>query len=351
MSNKNTNDTLNPNNKFIIDEFIKLSKYIQYQIDNANDTKEKNTNQFRLKNIKNAIKIIKKYPNKITKGNDVEESQGIGIGIIKRIDEIIKNGYLSELSSIPQFSPHETLIEDLIKIIGIGRITAIDLISTYHIVSVNDLIDKYRNNKIKLNKQVALGIKYYDTYKQQIPRREVTTILNFLKKEIIKVNNEIILNVCGSYRREKSISNDIDVLITHPNIKQKKDIINMKNNYLQSFVALLKEDNFIKDDLIEDITTKYMGFCKYKNKPIRRIDILFVPYISYPAALLHFTGSGEFNQKIRSISKKNGYKLNEYGLFKITNGKTKLYNKFIPVQTEKEIFDILNIEYLEPKER
>ena len=41
----------------------------------------------------------------------------------------------------------------------------------------------------------------------------------------------------------------------------------------------------------------------------------------------------------------------KYGLFKITNGKIKLYNKFIPVSSEKEIFDILDIEFLEPKER
>jgi DNA polymerase/3'-5' exonuclease PolX len=349
MSDKNNISNLE--NKPIIDEFIKLSKYIQYQIDNTNITKEKNSNQFRLKTILNAIKIMKKYPNKISTSNDLEELPGIGIGIIKRIDEIIKNGYLEELTSIPLFSPHELLIEDLTKIVGIGRKTAMDLINTYHIISVDDLINKYNDNKIKLSKQIILGIKYYNTYKQQIPRREMTSVLNFLKKEIAKVNSKIILTVCGSYRREKTTSNDVDVLISHPDIKQKKDILNMKNNYLQTFVNILKEDNFITDDLIEDITTKYMGFFKYKNKPIRRIDILFVPYISYPAALLHFTGSGEFNQRIRNIAKKNGYKLNEYGLFKITDGKTKLYNKFIPVSSEKEIFDILDIEYLEPKER
>lgn len=351
MSNKNTETIANLNNKKIIDEFIKLSKYIQYQIDNATNTKEKNTNQFRLKNIKNSIKIIKNYPNKITKGEDLEDIQGIGAGTIKRINEIIKKGHLDELLSVLQFSPNETLIESLTKIVGIGRKTATELINTYNIISVEDLIDRYKKNKIKLNKQIALGIKYYNTYKQQIPRREVTTIYNFLKKEIIKINNKLILVVCGSYRREKSTSNDIDVLITHPNIKTKKGIIDMANNYLQSFIDLLKEQDFIKDDLIEDITTKYMGFCKYKNKPIRRIDILFVPYISYPAALLHFTGSGEFNQQMRNIAKKNGYKLNEYGLFKIINSKTNSYNKFIPVNSEKEIFDILDIEYLEPKER
>ena len=140
MSDKNIETITNINNKKIIDELTKLTKYIQYQIDNTTITKEKNTNKFRLKNINNAIKIIKKYPSKITKGDDLKEIQGIGIGIINRIDEIIKNGYLEELSSIPQFNPNETLIEALTRIIGIGRKTAVDLINKYHINSVDDLI-------------------------------------------------------------------------------------------------------------------------------------------------------------------------------------------------------------------
>lgn len=38
-----------------------------------------------------------------------------------------------------------------------------------------------------------------------------------------------------------------------------------------------------------------------------------------------------------------GYKLNEYGIFK--------NNKNILVKSEKEIFDLLEMKYLEPQER
>jgi DNA polymerase (family 10) len=46
---------------------------------------------------------------------------------------------------------------------------------------------------------------------------------------------------------------------------------------------------------------------------------------------------------LRSKAKKMGYKVNEYGIFK--------NNKNILVESEEEIFKLLEIKYLEPQER
>ena len=59
---------------------------------------------------------------------------------------------------------------------------------------------------------------------------------------------------------------------------------------------------------------------KYKDIIIR-IDIRLIPYNSLYYSLLYFTGSGDFNQRMRKLAKKLGFKFNEYGLFK----KEKLY--------------------------
>ena len=42
-----------------------------------------------------------------------------------------------------------------------------------------------------------------------------------------------------------------------------------------------------------DEVTKYMGFCKYKTNPTRRIDIRFVMDNDFVPALLYFTGSAD----------------------------------------------------------
>ena len=87
-----------------------------------------------------------------------------------------------------------------------------------------------------------------------------------------------------------------------------------------------------------------MGFLKYKNNPNRRIDIRFVPYESYHSALLYFTGSAELNKKMRQIAKTKKLKLSEYGLFKDNGDK-------IPINNERVVFDILEMEYLVPRLR
>jgi DNA polymerase/3'-5' exonuclease PolX len=96
---------------------------------------------------------------------------------------------------------------------------------------------------------------------------------------------------------------------------------------------------------------------------IRRIDVRFLPYRSLPTALLYFTGPGDFNQKMRMIAKKKGYKLNEYGLYKesdakIKNGSVSKKEKNgvdtvgqIKVTTEADVFKILGLKYLPPEER
>ena len=86
-----------------------------------------------------------------------------------------------------------------------------------------------------------------------------------------------------------------------------------------------------------------MGFSKLNKNPVRRIDIRFVPFESYYSALLYFTGSYQLNRDMRLEAKKLGYKLNEYGLYK--------NNKLIKINSEKDIFDKLKLDYKHPKYR
>ena len=107
--------------------------------------------------------------------------------------------------------------------------------------------------------------------------------------------------------------------------------------------------------------TKFNGIIEVNGKA-RRIDIRFVPYENYYPALLYFTGSGNFNIEMRIKAKQLGYKLNEYHLYKLKTHKSLLPGKVaakkdiedevpVIVKSEKEIFDILSMDYLEPKDR
>ena len=177
----------------------------------------------------------------------------------------------------------------------------------------------------KLNHHQLIGIKYFYDILQRIPRKEIEFTDKFLKRVIAKINNELVLTVCGSFRRGKTTSGDIDTLITHPNIKTEKDFNTSKLNILGTFVKQLEILGYLTDHLTDFGGTKYMGIGLYskKFKIARRIDVRFVPFNSYGAAVLYFTGSKEFNTNMRKHAIKKGYTLNEYGLYK-KDGKNKI---------------------------
>lgn len=335
-------------NKLIISEFEKLTKQIDHDIDNSKNSNERMKNLFRLKQIGNALNIIKNYKQKISSGIQLKDVKGIGKGVISRIDEILGHGKLSEITMQTQDIDISNSIDELKEIYGIGDKMANDLVKNYDIKSVEELVKANKNGDIKLNNNVLVGLKYRKKYKQQIPRSEMQKMETYIQTIAKKINGKLEVRICGSYRREKPFSNDIDCMLAHPSIVSKDDILN-KKNYLHKFIEYLKDEEFIVDSLTSDtVDTKFMGFCQYKKKPIRRIDIRYIPYESYYSALLYFTGSGSFNQAMRKEAKKKGYKLNEYGLFKIKSDDT---YKIIKVKSEKDIFKKLGMDYVEPKDR
>lgn len=341
---------VNPNNTQLVKGFEKLIGQIKFDIDNAPSRSESMINHYRLRQISNVLEILKKYPKEIKKGEDLKGVKGVGKGSIKRINEILKTGKLEEVKTEGEHTKYMQDIEALEEVIGIGRKTAYELVKKYGIKNVAELKKAYTDNKIELDNQIMIGLKYYGVYKKAIPRLEVDMIYNYVSSIAAKVDPELFTIICGSYRRLKPVSNDIDVLVTHPLVKKKTDI-DKHENYLRKFVSALKASGFLIDDLTDkDYKIKYMGFCRYKNKkeyPIRRIDIRYIPYDSYYTAILYFTGSGEFNRKMRNTARVLGYILNEYGLYKIVGMK----KVRVTINSEKDVFDKLGMEYLTPEQR
>jgi DNA polymerase beta len=331
-------------NKEIIEEFKRLVSYLQLLAENEKDSKEKIKFKFRIESIKRGLKVIIKYPLKIKSSTELINLEGIGKGIASRIDEILEKGKLSEIQSNKKIMEEIALLDELTNIIGIGPKIAKKLVKQYKLKSVKELIERNRKGEILLNDKLLLGLKYYGVYKKNIPRKEVTEIYEFITNFIHKKYPEYIITLCGSYRRGYNTSNDIDILVT---TREK-----IKRNHLQMIITELKNINFLIDDLTSGTSiTKYMGFCKYMNNPIRRIDIRYISYDSYFTALLYFTGSDQFNKKMRQNAKNKNYKLNEYGLYKLEIKNDKLFEKKIKINSEEDVFNILNMTYIKPNER
>ena len=322
-------------NSVIIDQFKLLIKQIKIEI-NTSGGKKKITNMYRLSSVINALNAIEKISYKIANSNDLKNIKGIGNGTLNRVDEILKTGKLSEIN-IPQ---NYELIEELENIYGIGKKKAYELFSKYNIKNIEDLKNKAKS--IDLPENIKKGLKYYGKINEKINREIIDDISIIISKLLLSIDNNLLGIICGSYRRLKLVCSDIDIIIVHPKYMTKQDTEN--NNIIYNIITKLKENNYIEISLTdENVNTKYMGIFKWKDDLIR-IDIRFMPYQSYYSAILYFTGSKNFNKKMRTVAITMGYTLNEYGLFDKNN-------KIIKVSSEKDIFDKLNMEYLSPESR
>jgi DNA polymerase beta len=322
-------------NKLIIDNFNRLIKQIMIDIDMATG-KSQLTSMYRLKSIRNTLKIIKQFPTEITSSDQLKNTKNIGIGSLRRIDEILKTGKLKEVVITKRDEKYLKMTEQLESVFGIGKKKSYDLIKNHNITSISKLKKLVRENKIKLSEQILKGLKYYNMIKEDIPREEIDNINIVLKKIFNLIDKKIIYTICGSYRREKDFSNDIDILIVHPQDKISLDVIIYELKKYKLLIESLNSD---------DVNTKYMGLLQLnKNYPIRRIDIRLMPHISYYPALLYFTGSKDFNTMIRLVALNMDYTLNEYGLYDINH-------KRIKIKSEKDIFKKLGLEYISPNKR
>lgn len=348
-------------NNNIINEFTKLISFVEYKIKELkkeNNKKEITINNFRLRQLKLILNVLRNHTEKITIDNYKEliKIEGIGKSTIERIKEILETKKLSELDEFNKiynnsdFKKENKVVNELLEIVGLGPVKAKELYEE-GIKSINDLKKKIESGKIEVNEKILLGLKYHGVYQVNIPRKEIDKIYKVLSKIIDGINTKLelsdnekyIFEICGSYRREKLTSNDIDVLIT------KLGDTNLDNiedeNHLKMFVNKLKKKNLLVDDMTDkNIETKYMGFIKFKDNPVRRIDIRYINFDSYYYALLYFTGSMDLNKKMREIAKSKGLKLSEYGL-------TDDNNKRFKAKSERDIFKKLGLEYLPPRLR
>jgi len=273
----------------------------------------------------------------ITKVEDVAGIKGVGDKIRLKVREIIETGKLKAAEEARAQLPL-VAYKTLKDIHGIGPAKASQLIEK-GITTIEGLRAASQEDTKLLTAAQKLGLKYYEDSLLRIPRAEMTeheyTILPGLDPQFEGT-------IVGSYRRGAVSSGDIDVLLTLPDTMSAKD----QGALFLHMIELFKEIDYIVDTLSSG-PTKFLGYCQLEGKPVRRLDLLMIPKSEYACAILYFTGSKEFNVAFRAYALEKGYTLNEHRLQPTKDGVAPVP----PFTTEKDIFDFLGLQYVEPTER
>lgn len=284
-------------------------------------------------------KVIKQIEtiDKVESMSDLENINGIGKSIRDKIIEIIDKGYTEKTEKIMKNEDERhNALNQFQQVMEIGPVKAKELYDQHGMTSIAQLLE----NQHLLNDKQRMGLKYFDVFQKRIPRKEMEKHNAFIIEAAQQIDPNMYVVLAGSYRRGRPDSGDIDVLICH-----KEGEYNQES--YKRFVEYLKEKKYVVDTFAQG-EKKCMAACKLpRHKSFRRIDLLYTDKETFPFALLYFTGSQQFNVKMREHCLKQGFSLNEYGL-KQTKNNNKVDQEF---NGEEDIFDFVGLRYVTPKER
>jgi DNA polymerase/3'-5' exonuclease PolX len=226
---------------------------------------------------------------------------------------------------IAEIDKQHGLVEQLSNFPGIGQARTEKLIKA-GIKNISQLKQKKYHDM--LTNETILTLKFNPV--ERIPRQAIEAFEKALEPLKRKYHWEIV----GSYRRQKSTSGDIDLML-----------IDDDQEIAKKFIADLTKLGYQLHIYAEgpDRYGTLINLSPVKHNIWVRADFFRASLEDAPAMLLYSTGSKEHNVLMRAKAKKLGLLLNQRGLFK---GKVKM-----PIEDEKGFFDALGLEYKPPAKR
>ena len=300
---------------------------------------------FRSRATANALRVIRRLSEPIIDPEDLLQLTGIGKGTVGRIREILETGTLEELREPdPETEARLAGIRDLLGVVNIGLVTVRKLVREHGIADVPSLQRAIEEGRVRVNPKVALGLRYYGRVDTHIPREQTEAAEEILYRAGVDCGLEI--RICGSYRRGRPYSSDIDVLVYSREYPEEVP----DPSPLVGLVERLTEMGFLTDAMTNrQATHKWLGFGHLPDSEMYyRIDLLWIPYQSLATAMTYYTGPYELNSHMRGIARRRGLKLNEFRYLRLSaDGR----QEAVYPESEAEVFQMVGMSYLTPVER
>jgi len=258
------------------------------------------------------------------------EIKGIGAALAEKIAEFYETGQLSYLTELRSRYPEGLL--DLFTIPGLGAKKVKVLYEQLGIASLSELEQACRENHLR--QLPGFGQKSQDNILAGIAR-----VRRYSGRFLISVGGDAAheihaalratdlaqrLEIAGSLRRRLETVKDIDLLA----------VSDRPDELMDAFVTLPKVERVTGHGSTKSSVVLASGIA---------VDLRVVREEQFVAALAHFTGSKDHNTLLRGLAKKQGKKLNEYGMF---DGETPL-----PLTDEADLHHRLGLHYIPPEMR
>jgi len=292
-------------------------------------------NPFRVRAYRNAARTIRDFPEPLTDlvragAQDLTEIAGIGDDLAEKITEIVTTGELGLRRQLAKKLPAGLL--DLLRIPGLGPKRVKLLYKKLKVKSAGDLakaldagkVQKLKGFGPKMEEKMRAGLGQAQATERRMLLHEADVQASALVGYLQAGGDIRQIEVAGSYRRRRETIGDLDILVTSDNVARAMDY-------------------FVHYGEVAAVISHGETRATVKLRGGLQVDLRAVEPAAYGAALQYFTGSKAHNVELRKIAQEQGYKLNEYGLFKGT--------RRVAGRTEEEIYAKLGLDWMPPELR
>ncbi len=300
----------------------------------------KGENPFKTRAYVNAARTIEGLNEplaKIVSEKRLGEIKGIGEALEQKITELVETGKLKYYEELKASIP-PGLIE-MLEISGLGPKKIQAMNQKLGIDSIEKLEAACKKEKVaeldgfgeKTQANILEGIERKRTYASKHHLSDALQASEPLLENLRAHPAVIRCSAAGSLRRFREIIGDIDLLASS---KKPNDVIEF----------------FVSQPGIVKVLAKGETKASVILEGGIQSDLRVVSDREFPFALAYFTGSKEHNIVMRQRAISRGLRLNEYGLFK-SKEETRDPKLLVPCKSEEEIFEKLDLPYIEPELR
>jgi len=300
----------------------------------------KGENAFRCNAYHNASRTVQQLDGdlkQLVAEGKLSEVRGIGDTLQEKITTLVKTGrhkFLDELrASVP-----EGLVQ-MLRLPGIGpkKVKAlydtlgIDTIEKLKAACDSGVVASQKGFGEKTQQKILEGIAFLGTVGNRVRIDMALPLGLALLEQIKKLPGVIRAELCGSLRRRRETSKDIDILVSSANAQPIMDAFVKLPEVLQIVGQGPTKSSIVAAMHLDGV------------KVTLNADLRVVTDEQYPFALLYFTGSKEHNIRMRQRAIDKGWLLNEYGLGSDTHR--------VAAKNEEDIFAALGLSYIPPELR
>lgn len=294
----------------------------------------KGDNPFRIRAYRRAALCVEALPKDVGALSPEELSAlpGIGKDLGAKVGQFLSSGRIDLHEELRKEIPAGVL--EILRVPGIGPKTAKMLLDRMGVADLGRLEELARKGRLsglpgikeKTEENILRGIEMLKRGRERRPLGRVLPVARGILAELEKADPRGRFALAGSIRRWKDTIRDIDILACSKRPEKVMD----------AFVHLPHVEQVLAHGATKSSVVTADG---------TQVDLRVIDRDAFGAALQYFTGSKAHNIRLREAASRAGLKVNEYGVFRESDGKR------LAGREEEEVYAAIGLPFIPPELR